>query len=218
MKRSYDEAYDLSPSTRCVRHRLGTAESQNIRSTDLPNELLEQILKYIIPVDEAREVIYGPAPRWKLIQPLMHSFRRLSDCTTDLVYGVGAPFVFSKNAGDTLPLFLLSLRRETAGKIKAVRIKNPGGDALDVGLDLLLKCKSLKSLQIEGSPLVPKLYPSLRCLRLEVFEIPTSNKRVLPPRLETIKADILSKKPLKAQQQARTQEDTPTKVNLKHAL
>lgn len=129
---------------------------------------------------------------------------------TDIVYGSKAPFVFDINVSSSLGLFLVQLRPGTAAKVKAMQIHNHGGHGLDVCFDLLLRCSSLESLVITGYPLAAQQHKSLRCLRLQTFELPTRGGASRPCKL---KEYILSRKPRSTMQQARLEETVNEKVS-----
>ena len=209
MKRLHDKV--VSPSRQPAKRPKTVIQQNKSTYTNIkciPYEIWEQVVGLALPSSDEKRVIYGELQAWASIIPLMLCCQTISDVMADLVYGSSTvPFVFSENSQNTLPMFLLSLRPRTAAKLTAVHIMNPGLGYLNIGLDLLTKCTSLRSLVLTGYSPSTKFYPLLRCFRLNKLEVPSLSRR-----LKEIKEEVLSNKPVTPRQLLRIQKDNVTKV------
>lgn len=210
MKRRYDDGTD--DLTTLPSKRILTSNARGTTAANLPFDILYQIFEYLIPPTSPKPVNYllDKLSPWDPIVSLSRCCRHWNSAVTDIVYGSKAPFVFDINVSSSLGLFLLHLRPETAAKVKAMQIHNPGGHGLDVCFDLLLTCSSLESLVITGYALAAQQHKSLQCFRLQTFELPMREGASRPCKL---REDILSWKPRTRRQQARLEETVEEKVS-----
>ena len=174
---------------------------------NLPNEILRQILEYLLPTQRV-EVTYCDA------QPQLQPFRALTksgcrmivDQVIEIIYSQNT-FFFEVDSYNTFPLFLVRLRPSTLSKIRSVLVRNGYLGNLSLGLDLLLHCEDLSSLEITGKIVPPPYMPILRCFRLKNFAIEGRSERH-----KSLCIQVLSNQCINAKQQARISESSDVKV------
>ncbi|KAB5513050.1 hypothetical protein GE09DRAFT_638894 [Coniochaeta sp. 2T2.1] len=147
----------------------------------LPLEILQAIIQFVIPIDQVVCVQYSTqdCPPIRDARSLMMSGRTNYEATAPLLYGKNT-FMFDLNPGDSLPLFLQNLRDSTFLHLRRVQVRCSSDVSLTHGLDLLLGCKSLKSLEIatSGGPLTKTHQRVLKGFRLEHFKVETGDVEV----------------------------------------
>jgi hypothetical protein len=90
-------------------------------------------------------------------------------------------FIFDQIVDDDLPLFLQTITDQAFRCLRRVSIYWAYGADLTVGLDLLVGCKSLRSLEIYtgNEPLTKEQQrqhePILKCFRLETFAVKSTS-------------------------------------------
>jgi hypothetical protein len=149
--------------------------------------MLQEIIRWVVPTNGSLRVRYA-----KITQPpplrdamsLLKSSRILSEATIPILYGENT-FMFDQIVESDLPIFLQNIRDRSLRCLRRVSIYWAYGADLRVGLDLLVGCESLRSLEIDtrNKPLTKKQQrqhePILKCFRLETFSIKsTSNPSV----------------------------------------
>jgi 23S rRNA U2552 (ribose-2'-O)-methylase RlmE/FtsJ len=91
--------------------------------------------------------------------------------TVPILYGMNT-FLFDQNACNSLPLFLQNLQESTFHSLRRVQIHSDT-DNLTHGLDLLVGCVSLESLEIVTFrwPIAKYHKSVLECFRLKSFRV-----------------------------------------------
>jgi hypothetical protein len=121
----------------------------NIRGLEiLPLEILQMVIQLTVPVDQYLSVHYQPRNDSCTHDAtnLMLVSKYINTATVAIVYSRNT-FYFDKDPENDLPLFLQNLRESTFHMLRQVKVRFLGAD-IRHGLDHLLKCRSLKRLEI----------------------------------------------------------------------
>ena len=206
MKRPYEAAFRTLSNDHCP-------------AMTLPPELWREIANQLIPIYPIRQVNYGRGPHsWSSLASLSRCCRFLHQTVNDTLYGDHGAFVFDIAPENSLPLFLFRLSAGSLSKIRTVEINYTGRYPsrirdISPGLDLLLQCRSLRSLRITGLPGRVPLQHILECFRLQSCELLYGLDQAKWPRLnqETV-SRATSSEPRTRKEQKRINETKARKV------
>ncbi|KAK3305075.1 uncharacterized protein B0T15DRAFT_531251 [Chaetomium strumarium] len=157
---------------------MGTSRRGSTRTlTALPLEILQNIIQLLIPTNQVLTVRYPYPKPWKGprtygAKSLMLSCRTNYHATIPILYGWNT-FCFDQDPYNSLPLFLQNLQESTFLSLRRVQIRCSDTDNLIHGLDLLVGCVSLESLEIVTFrwPIAKYHKSVLECFRLKSFRV-----------------------------------------------
>ena len=145
----------------------------------LPLELLEMVIRFIVPVDQRLSVHYSPQKDSCTCDAtsLMLVNKSINAATVPMLYGRNTLCV-DHDPHNGLRLFLQDLRDATFHILRRVEVLYSSGENLTHGLNLLLGCRSLQSLKIatRSDPLSKIHQRVLRCYHLKNFEVEGDNE------------------------------------------
>jgi hypothetical protein len=152
----------------------------------LPLEVLQIIIRHVIPTNTVLYVRYVGITYHTTIhdaESLLRTCKTLYLATIPVFYGENK-FNFDQIAENDLPLFLQNIGDLAFGCLRRVSIYWAQHANLTLGLDLLLGCRSLRSLEIDTgkTQLIRRQQQQheliLKCFRLTAFGIKTSRPLV----------------------------------------
>ncbi|KAH7208445.1 uncharacterized protein BKA55DRAFT_262456 [Fusarium redolens] len=109
-----------------------------------------------------------PLP-YRDIRNLLYANKCISNCTISWLYNTHE-LLFNLPTND-LPYFISYARENTLDIVRKVKLHYSWGENWTLALNLLRCCKSLQSLKISSSYVIPKRYlKSLRLIRVKTFE------------------------------------------------